>query len=60
MGKSLLGSKTFWLNLLSIIVPIATPALQSHPKVYVGVVGGLNIANRFLTGEPITSIFGIK
>lgn len=52
--KSIFKSKTFWLNIIGIAAPLVVPSLaNSHPAVYTGVMAGLNIANRFLTDQPV-------
>lgn len=53
MGKSLLTSKTFWLN----VVGAATVAAGFVPPQYgVPALAILNIVNRLLTNQPITSV----
>lgn len=54
-GKSLLTSKTFWLNLVAALIGIAgvMPAKYSVP-----VLAVLNIGNRLLTNQPIVALTG--
>lgn len=64
MGKSLLRSKTFWVNFLTAAVSLGaylmnTEFLANNPEVVAiagTVIGGLNILLRLLTKEPITSV----
>ena len=49
-------SKTFWLNLIGIVLAILALASQSFPidaKVVTFVIGVGNILLRFLDGQPI-------
>ena len=54
MPKNILTSKTFWLNVVGVG---ATVALGLPEKYAAPTLGILNIANRFLTNQPVT--FGI-
>jgi len=54
MAKNIFVSKTFWLN---IIGAGATVALNLPEKYAVPTLGILNIANRFLTSQPVTLPF---
>jgi len=64
MGKSLLKSKVFWVNLITAIVAICTYLINSdlfvnNPSVVaIGgtVIGVLNIILRLITKEPITGV----
>ena len=52
-GKPLLKSKTFWVNLLTL----GAAHVGALPAKYVPLVSAVvNIALRFLTKEPITSV----
>lgn len=55
MGKSLFTSKTFWLNILGLAT---TAAGVVPPQFGVPALAILNILNRFLTTQPITSLAG--
>jgi len=54
MSKNILASKTFWLNVVGVG---ATVALGLPEKYAAPTLGILNIANRFLTNQPVT--FGV-
>lgn len=63
MGKGLLTSKTFWFNVLSGAVGVATTlgqsAVASNPKVQAGFAAFVGIGNiilRFLTDQPIEGL----
>jgi len=57
MGKSLLTSKTFWLN----VVGLATQLAGVVPPQYgVPALAILNVVVRLLTKEPITGIVSAK
>lgn len=53
MGKSLLTSKTFWLNVVAIAIQFAgfVPLQYGVPALAL-----LNVVNRLLTDQPITSV----
>ena len=53
MGKSLITSRTFWANLLLLA---ATYASVLPPDWAALVIAVSNLALRYLTKEPITSI----
>lgn len=60
MGKSLLTSKTFWINVVAIIGMIVTsqgwvvePDWLQYEAAALAV---LNIVLRLITGEPITGV----
>lgn len=50
-SKSLLKSKTFYLNLLGVAA-LVIPGLQINPVTIGYIMAGLNIANRLLTDGP--------
>ncbi len=52
MKKSILKSKTFWVNLLSIIIS-TSGAVPIDPETAAVVVGCANIALRTITKDPI-------
>lgn len=54
-GKNIFKSKTFWLNIASGAVAIASGELGFilPPHIAIPVIAGANIANRFLTDEPV-------
>lgn len=52
MGKSLFTSKTFWLNLIGAATSIAGFV---PPEYGVPALALLNVLNRLLTNQPITS-----
>ena len=59
--KSILKSKTFWFNALTVATGIATylagsEVIAQYPaavSVIAVVVGGLNVALRFVTNKPV-------
>lgn len=56
--KSLLASKTFWVNVIIAALGISAEISQifpisQHPKVWITVTTVLNIALRLVTGQPI-------
>ena len=56
-GKSLLTSKTFYINLIGSLLQVL-PGIAPHiPQPY-GVIAlaALNVLNRFFTSQPITGI----
>ncbi len=61
MGKGLLQSKTFWVNLLMSVVSLAvyiqdSALVADNPQVVAGIgaaVGLVNIVLRLMTKEPI-------
>ena len=61
MKKSPLASKTVWVNVLTLAIAVAAAVqgqdwIAANPQVTAiigAVVGGLNIALRFLTSKPI-------
>jgi hypothetical protein len=53
MGKSLLTSKTFWLNVIGLAVSVAEVV---PPKYGVPALAVLNILMRVVTEQPITSV----
>ncbi len=55
MGKSLVGSKTFWINLLGSAISVLGSGVVP-PKYSIPIMGAINIINRLLTGVPITSV----
>jgi len=62
-GKSLLESKTFWFNLLAVIVAVATlfgfGEFKPDVKVAEGITllaGIVNVLLRLRTAQPITRI----
>jgi hypothetical protein len=63
-GKPLLRSKTFWINLITVVAGILTSVggselIQDNPQV-VGVmatvIGVVNVLLRLITKEPVTSV----
>lgn len=54
-GKNIFKSKTFWLNVASSAAAIASGELgfALSPHIAIPVVAAANIANRFLTDEPV-------
>jgi len=62
LGKGLLRSKTFWVNLLTALVTIGgtVSGISFFPESFVPyLAGGLAIANiflRMLTDQPITGV----
>jgi len=59
-GKSLLASKTFWVNVLGIVGMVVTSTgwlIEADWIKYQAVaLGAINVALRLYTGEPITGI----
>lgn len=55
-GKSLLGSKTFWVNLLGTATAVLSSGVVPM-KYSVPALGVLNIAVRLATDAPISSLF---
>jgi hypothetical protein len=59
-GKSLLASKTFWVNVLAVVGMVVTSTgwlVEADWVQYEAVaLGALNVALRLYTGEPITGI----
>jgi hypothetical protein len=53
MGKSLLTSKTFWLNVIGLAANVAGFV---PPKYGVPALAILNVLNRLVTDQPITSL----
>jgi len=61
MRKSPLASKTIWVNVITLVVTLAAAAqgqdwIAQNPQVTAilgAVIGGLNIALRFITSKPI-------
>lgn len=61
MGKSILKSRTFWVNALTLSVATAGfisghEIIAANPQIVAGMgvlVGIMNIALRFITTEPI-------
>ena len=53
MGKSLLTSKTFWLN---VLLGSAAYAQYLPPEYAAVIVAVSNLALRLMTKEPITSV----
>lgn len=64
MGKSLLTSKTFWINFVQgaaalVALVQGSDLIAQYPEAVaiLGLVaGGLNIVVRLITSEPITSL----
>jgi hypothetical protein len=54
-GKSLLGSKTFWINILGTLGCVFGSGIIP-PKYSVPALGVINIANRVFTDQSITSL----
>ena len=60
--KAFWQSKTFWLNLLTLLVAVLTAILgldfvKEYPQIVTGIVSIVSVLNmvlRFLTTEPIT------
>ena len=59
VGKSLIGSKGFWFNLISAGVELAG-VLPLPPGTVAAVVAVGNIALRFVTDQPITGVIKPK
>lgn len=59
-GKSLISSKTFWLNVIVAGLAIVDQATPFIPPAYIpAVLIGTNVANmvlRWITGQPINSV----
>lgn len=56
MGKSLIGSRTFWLNVLGLVTAVAGSGIIP-PQYSMPALAILNIINRvYFTNEPVTSI----
>lgn len=64
VGKALLSSKTFWLNLVGLFgILITTAGLVGDAEwiqYEAGILGVANIIMRIISGEPITSFFDQK
>ena len=62
VGKALLSSKTFWLNLIGLFgILITTSGLVGSSEwvqYEAGLLGLANIVMRFFTGDPISAIVG--
>lgn len=64
LGKGLLRSKTFWVNVLTAVVSVGTyltnsELLSDNPElVAIGgtIIGVANVILRLVTKEPITSV----
>lgn len=60
MGKTLITSKTFWVNLVAftLIVLQGTGTLPGvdYASIEVGALGIINILLRLITKEPITAV----
>jgi len=64
MGKGLLRSKTFWVNILTAVASVATyvtnsDLLTGNPEMVAIIGTGVGIVNvllRLITKEPITSV----
>lgn len=65
-AKQWYQSKTFWLNLIGLVLAVISLAAQSFPldpKVVAFVLGLGNIILRFLDGQPIMvgkKMFGLQ
>lgn len=56
MNKSILKSKTFWVNLVMAILPLF-PAIQvwymANPEIVASIWGGMNILLRAITKDAV-------
>jgi len=55
MAKNIFASKTFWLNVIGVGVSVTGMLPEKYALPTLGV---LNIANRFLTNQPVTLSLG--
>lgn len=51
-AKSILKSKTFWLNVIAAIIQLGLPEYIPQPWGML-TLAGLNIGNRLLTNQPV-------
>ncbi len=60
MPKSLISSKMFWINFITILIGIAgliQNTFPVNPQIVLLIVGVLNIILRTVTEQPISGIF---
>jgi uncharacterized membrane protein len=57
MSKNILKSKTFWINVLGIVVAVASnqiPDINVPAHTGTIIIAVANIINRFFTEKPVT------
>lgn len=59
MNKSILKSKTFWMQVLGVIAmlfPVVQEKVLAHPELIASVWGGLNIILRYITKDRVVLV----
>lgn len=57
MTKSILTSKTFWVQVITVVaafIPQVQSWLSTNPEAVVGVVAAINVLVRFATSGKVT------